>query len=503
MVIPARKMVIPARKMVKARKPLKPGKKLAAGLMLLVILTTAGAQITSPEADYRDSLAYPLRMEKDPLFVFYQTHGVYRPGSLRATHPVTGFYDFEWSRYDPAIPGFGTPFHSDLSTSSSSVSGLEDGGYQVRISDGSYDTTMMCWVMLDNLVARTDKNAEDKVKPSNYTCDYLVISGSVTTDTFTYHDPVTHDIIPLNFDFRFKWTSDNDDLRIPNDSTILDPNITYMPPLEDTWYILTVTDELGMTDVDSVLYESIQTRAEFSITYYDKVNDTLDAELTGAWSKDRGSLDAPLTVRFINESRNGAVFEWVFLDTLGGIKQTETTYDVDTYTEYTYEQADEYYDPYLVSISEEECTDTFRLEEPIYVVPSLLEIPNVFTPNGDGTNDVFIFKDQSIKSCRVTIVDRWGKVVYRRKIDDIYQWEGWDGNVRDSDRRAPEGQYYYVVEATGYDGVDYSDPTIFENWRLNRNNRNQTGSQTPGQEPEGQGNLYTGWLYLYRHTGAF
>jgi gliding motility-associated-like protein len=480
---------------------------LAAGILLLFTCAVARAQITSDAANYRDSVGYPTRVEKDPLFVFYQANGAHKPGSLAATHPVTGNYDFEWSRYNPALPGFDTPFHSDPGTASSSVSGLEEGGYRVRISDGiSVDTTMIAWVMLDNLVAETDKNAEGKIRPFNYTCDFLVISGSVATDTFTYYDPLTHDAIPLSIDFRFKWTSDNQDLRIPNDSTILDPNITYLPPVRDTWYILTATDELGMVDVDSVLYESIQTRAKFSIEYYDKVRDTMDASLTGSWSKGMGSLDAPLTVRFINESENGASFEWVFLDTLGGIRQTETTYDVDTYTEYTYERADEYYYPYMVSKSEEECTDTFRLEQAIYVEPSQLEIPNVFTPNGDGTNDFFVFKHQSIKSCRLTIVDRWGKVVYKRDIEDIYQWEGWDGNLHDSDRRAPEGQYYYVVEAMGYDGVEYSDPTIFENWKLNRGNKNDrkgtTGSQP--QEPEkATGNLYTGWLYLFRGIGAY
>jgi len=475
---------------------------LAAVILLLVTFSAARTQITSSAADYRDSVGYPMRAEKDPFFVFYQTNGADKPGSLTATHPAAGNYDFQWSRYNPSLPGFEPPFHSDPNSVSSSVSGLEDGGYRVRIRDGiSTDTTMMAWVMLDNLVARTDKNAEGKVRPFNYTCEFLVISGSVTTDTFTYYDPVTHDAGSLDIGFRFKWTSDNDDLRIPNDSTVLDPNITYLPPVEDTWYILTATDELGMVDVDSVLYESIQTRAKFTVTYYDKVNDTLDAELTGSWKKDQGSLDAKLTVRFLNESENGAIFEWVFLDTLGGIKQTANTYDVDEYAEYTYERADEYYEPYLVSESEEGCVDTFRLDEPIFVAPSTLEIPNVFTPNGDGMNDFFVFKHQSIKSCKLTVVDRRGKVVYRRRIEDIYQWDGWNGNLHDSDRKAPEGQYYYVVEATGYDGIEYSDPTIFENWRSNRGNKsNQSGtSGNQDQVPaDGKENLYTGWLYLYR-----
>lgn len=477
---------------------------IAAVMLLTGTIQPVTGQITSPPADYRDSLMYPVRPWKDPLFVFYQTHGAFRPGSLTATHPVPGTYDFQWSRYNPALPGFDAPFHSDAGRSASTISGLEEGGYRVRITDGAaVDTAMIAWVMLDNLVTATDKNSQGKVRPSNYTCDYLVIGGSVQTDTFTYYDPVSNEAVPLRIDFRFRWTSDNEGLRIPNDSTILGPNITYLPPVKDTWYILTATDNLGMVDVDSVLYESIQTRAAFTVTYYDKVTGDYDSTLTGAWSKDAGSLDAPLTVRFINESENGASFEWVFLDTLGGIRESEVTYAVDETPEFTYEQADEYYYPYLVSISEEECTDTFRLTPAIFVEPSDLMIPNVFTPNGDGDNDVFEFKHQSLKSCRLTIVDRTGKVVYKRKIDDIYQWEGWNGNLHDSDRQAPEGQYYFVVEATGYDGKDYSDPTIIENWKTNRGNRNnQTGSGSQNQD-QVSATLYTGWLYLFRYKGAY
>ena len=80
---------------------------------------------------------------------------------------------------------------------------------------------------------------------------------------------------------------------------------------------------------------------------------------------------------------------------------------------------------------------------------------------------IFVFKHQSLRTCKVTIVDRTGKVVYKRKIEDIYTWDGWDGHMHDSNREAPEGQYYFVVEAMGYDGVEYSDPTLREQRKLN------------------------------------
>ncbi len=478
---------------------------------LILCLSAPGvtvAQISSSTADHVDSLSYSAKAGKDPLFVFYQLNQVPKTGTLSATLPGSDSYDFEWHRYNPATGAFDILVGEDLNKPASSISGLEDGGYLVSIRDGAaVDTSMIAWVMLDNFRAEVDKTADGQVRPTKKYCHFLALSGAVTPDTMVYYDPVSRDRLVLRVDYKFKWTSDNEDLRIFHDSTDLDPNITYLPPVEDTWYILTATDKLGMVEVDSVLYESIETKAEFTVEYLDKVTGEYDPELTGSWSKDKGSLDAMLTVRFNNESKNGDSFEWVFLDTLGGIKQSEITYDVEEDVEFTYETADEYYYPYLVSLSEVGCPDTFRLEQGIFVVPSQLLIPNVFSPNGDGMNDFFVFKHQSLESCRITIVDRTGKVVYKREIENIYDWDGWDGNVRDSDRRAPQGQYYFVVEATGYDGLEYKDLNIIENWKLNRGNKNnQTGgtSSSGGQEPEtASTNLYTGWLYLYRTTGEY
>ena len=86
---------------------------------------------------------------------------------------------------------------------------------------------------------------------------------------------------------------------------MLRPNISYNPPYRDTEYYLTARDEFGMQVVDEVFYESIQTKAEFSAEYLDKVSGEYDPDLSGDWSADKGSLDARLDVRFINLSQNG------------------------------------------------------------------------------------------------------------------------------------------------------------------------------------------------------
>jgi gliding motility-associated-like protein len=479
------------------------------GLLLLAVCTgPAAGQITSAAANYRDSLSYPVDPGRDPLFVFYQPPGQERTGSLAATLPGSGSYDFEWSRYNPVLPGYDLPFRTEAGVTSSAVTGLEEGGYRVRIHNGTgTDTTLRAWVLINHLRATTDKTEEGHLADKWRDCDRLALNGFVDRDSLIYYDPSSHVKLSRILDFRFRWTSDNTDLKIPNDTIILAPNITYAPPYRDTWYILTVTDEMLMVDVDSVFYESIQTKAGFSVEYYDKVTGTFDPDLSGEFSKDRGSMDAKLTVRFINESLNGDHYLWVLLDTTGGIREEVTTYGLEEKPEFTYFNADKYYYPYMYSYSEEDCVDSSRMEGGIYVEPSQLDIPNVFTPNGDQSNDVWIFKHQSLKTCRVTIVDRTGKVVYRKEIDDIYEWEGWNGDMHESDRRAPEGQYYFVVEALGYDGVEYKDPSIWSQMKIfggaGTGNKGGTGgTTTPGggngteQQP---GTLYTGWLYLFRH----
>ena len=484
---------------------------LTAGLiMALFSLQATMAQISSSTADHVDTLTYPAgNPAEDPLFVFFQLDDIYKPGSLTATYAGGGNFNFDWSMYNPAINGFDPAFSSESGVPSSSVSNLDEGGYRVRIWNGTgTDITLMSWVMLDHLRDSVVQTTDGALPGYLYTCDIVALAGYVFSDTLVYYDLQTHEIISRPLSFSFKWTSDNPDLDIPNDTTVLRPNISYNPPYRDTEYYLTATDEFGMSDSDEVFYESIQTKAEFSLEYLDKITGLYDPDLDETFdpNQEKGSTDSRLTVRFVNQSLNGASYDWVYLDTTGGVMEHETTYDLEALTEFTYETADKYYYPYMISTSEENCTDTFRLEEAIHVVRSQLVIPNVFSPNGDGLNDYFVFKHQSLKTCKLTIVDRNGKVVYKRDIEDIYTWDGWDGNLHDSNRSAPEGQYYFVVEAKGYDGVEYKDPTIIDKWKGNGGSSGSS-SGTGGTDPDGtetaSNRLYTGWLYLYRNKGSY
>lgn len=67
-------------------------------------------------------------------------------------------------------------------------------------------------------------------------------------------------------------------------------------------------------------------------------------------------------------------------------------------------------------------------------------IPNIFTPNNDGKNDVIKVSGEYVRSINFCIFDRWGEMVFSTK--DIN--EGWDGKFRGKD--CIPGVYFYRLE---------------------------------------------------------
>ena len=85
------------------------------------------------------------------------------------------------------------------------------------------------------------------------------------------------------------------------------------------------------------------------------------------------------------------------------------------------------------------CRDTFRV---IITIGEGILIPNVFTPDGDGVNDVWYIPNSGMKEFHVTIFDRWGAKVFETTADEIR----WDGHST-SGNLLSDGTYYYVLKA--------------------------------------------------------
>ena len=82
------------------------------------------------------------------------------------------------------------------------------------------------------------------------------------------------------------------------------------------------------------------------------------------------------------------------------------------------------------------CTATLTLEVPYHDI----EVPNFFTPDGDGENDVWKPKylDNNVNA-RIYIFDRYG-----RRLANLAPGEGWDGQY--DGRSMPAGDYWYIIE---------------------------------------------------------
>ena len=77
------------------------------------------------------------------------------------------------------------------------------------------------------------------------------------------------------------------------------------------------------------------------------------------------------------------------------------------------------------------------------------EVPNVFTPNSDGINDVFTIKAYSETSYSIEIYNRWGLLMYKSNTPNA-PWTGKD----ESGVAVPDGVYYYIIKSS-CSGAEY------------------------------------------------
>lgn len=97
-------------------------------------------------------------------------------------------------------------------------------------------------------------------------------------------------------------------------------------------------------------------------------------------------------------------------------------------------------------------------------IPSGLTVPNIFTPNNDGVNDLYFLKVTNLSKIKATIYDRWGTKVYEVDTQNEKNNAGikdnvnlaWDGKNQYG-VELPQGSYFYVIKATGKDGKEYDD----------------------------------------------
>jgi gliding motility-associated-like protein len=196
-------------------------------------------------------------------------------------------------------------------------------------------------------------------------------------------------------------------------------------PIQTQVYYVTGTDANGCEAADSVIV-------------------TLAPVPNAQFSSDANLGTAPLSVNFTNTSSNATSFDWNF-----GDGNEISTIDLSNVSNLFLNPGS--YTVWLVA-SNGLCSDSIS---DIIIVnapgESILTVPNVLTPNGDGTNDEWFIYTENVAELEVIIVNRWGNEV--AIIDGVAG--SWNGKTTNGDD-ATDGTYFYKYTAKALNGENLS-----------------------------------------------
>jgi gliding motility-associated-like protein len=188
-------------------------------------------------------------------------------------------------------------------------------------------------------------------------------------------------------------------------------------------YILTITDANGC-------YAKVGAGKTLTVAGKNKV--------VAAFTPSPTSGEMPLLVTFTNNSVGANHYSWNLDDGTSALKDPT----------YLYNKIGKY-NACLIADNNGNCADTICKVIDVYS-NSVFIIPNVFTPNNDGVNDVFTISGKGIENLHAEIYNRWGQ--------KEYEWNttngGWDGRSA-AGLAAASGTYYYIIKANGFDGKKY------------------------------------------------
>jgi gliding motility-associated-like protein len=163
-----------------------------------------------------------------------------------------------------------------------------------------------------------------------------------------------------------------------------------------------------------------------------------------SWSPEDGDVLTPI-ISFTNTSEGFTNFQWYFNDAPNALDSTHNSVK-------HYFKTDEpiTVNIYLAIRNSYGCKDTVM--KPVDIGPNFtFYIPNTFTPNGDGVNDLFTGTGVGIKKFKMWIYDRWGEMVYYT--DDITK--GWDGSIKGKLIESKMDVYQWKVIVTDLLGKDH------------------------------------------------
>jgi len=197
--------------------------------------------------------------------------------------------------------------------------------------------------------------------------------------------------------------------------------ITYSEETPTHMFTTTGTYAIELTVTNSFGCSSAATSTA-TITVFPQADAVIDAV-------DHSVSEFSPTVYFINASLFSNSFVWDFGD--GGTSTAEAP-------THFYEETGTY-TVILIANNQYGCADTISMEINIHPEHTLY-VPNAFTPNSDGHNDIFMAKGTHILEYEMMIFNRWGELIYTAQNLDT----GWDGTFQGD--QAKEDVYVYKIK---------------------------------------------------------
>jgi gliding motility-associated-like protein len=152
---------------------------------------------------------------------------------------------------------------------------------------------------------------------------------------------------------------------------------------------------------------------------------------------------APVTVSFNNTSINNAMNSWNF----GNGSSSSNTSDNSNYT------APGTYSVTLMITNSDGCQAS--VTKTLEVSDQALLIPDIFTPNGDGKNDLFEIRGiERYPNNELQVFNRWGNLVYSMKSYNN-SWDGTPNAKSMGSGKLPSGTYFYIFALNDGSGQVY------------------------------------------------
>lgn len=160
---------------------------------------------------------------------------------------------------------------------------------------------------------------------------------------------------------------------------------------------------------------------------------TVSNKPTAFYSYSPQPTEPNTAVSFTNSSVGAVRYKWLF-----GDGDSVVTTRIDTTIRHIY-PATNTYNACLVAFNAGGCSDTTCQSIPVTINP-IMDVPNAFSPNGDGKNDKIFVRGFGIEQMTWRIYDRWGNQVFATADPN----EGWDGTF--NGRLLAQDVYHYTVQ---------------------------------------------------------